>query len=95
MRGRSQSVVRGEQPAAIAAKDETAFVFADQPGQLGHEAGHMQIGEIVLPIDATKTGVFLISLLTPIGQRGLAAEVTRQIAPGGRFEALLTDGVRQ
>ena len=55
----------------------------------------MQIGKIRLPIDVTITGFFLISLLTPIGQRGLTAEVAWQISLGGRFEALVTDSVHQ
>jgi len=55
----------------------------------------MQVVKILLPIDAAITGGFLISLLTTIDQRGLAAEVARQVALGGRFEALLADRVRQ
>ena len=54
----------------------------------------MQIVKIPLSIYTSITGVFLISLLTPIDQCGLAAEVARKVALGGRFEALLADRVR-
>lgn len=85
----------GQQPAAVATEHEPTLVFTDQPRQFGHQSGDMQIGEILLPIDAAITGFFLIAVLTPIGQRRLTAEVAWQIALGGRFEPLVADGVRQ
>ena len=87
--------VPGQQPATIAAEDEPALVFANQARQFGHQAGDMQIVKILLPIDATITGVLPIFMLLKVGQCGLAAEIARQVVLGGRFEALLADGVRQ
>jgi hypothetical protein len=90
-----RKAVPAQQPAAVATEDEPALVFTDQPRQFVYQTGDMQIGEILFPIDATITGFFLIPKLTAIGQRGLAVEVAWQISLGGRFEALLTDGVHQ
>ncbi len=85
----------GQQFAATTAEDEHPLVFANQPRQFGHQPGAVQLVKILLLVDATVTGAVAIPLLPQKFQRRLTAKFLRQIAPDGRLQPLLADGLGQ
>ena len=84
----------GHQLPAVTTENETSLVLTDQACQFGNQTGDVQIGEIILLVDAAVARALLIGFITPVGQGGLAAELAWQVALRRRFQTLFTECLR-
>ena len=85
----------GQQLPAVTTENETSLVLTDQACQFGNQTGDVQIGKIILLVDAAVARALLIGFIAPVGQGGLTAELTWQVTLGRRLQSLFTDSLHQ